>query len=88
VVGLILSEVQALAAIVPLVHPEASPAMVAQATKRAAKHPPLTASEFVSSYNATMTAKTGNAALDKTTEGLQIHRHGKLARWGSAGLLK
>jgi hypothetical protein len=38
---------------------------------------PLTAKEFVESYNATMTAKTGNAALDRATAGLKIHRHRK-----------
>ena len=52
------------------------------------KQPPLTASEFVSSYNATMTAKTGDAGLDHATAGMRIHLHGKVARWASAGLLK
>ena len=35
------------------------------AAKQVKKQAPLTASEFVSSYNATMTAKTGNAELDQ-----------------------
>jgi hypothetical protein len=48
----------------------------------------MTASEFVSSYNATMTAKTGNAELDHATAGMRIHLHGKFARWASAGRLK
>jgi len=53
-------------------------------------HPrtPLSASEFISSFNATLTAKTGNADLDRVSAGLQIHGHGKIARWGSAGMLK
>ena len=62
------------------------------AAKSAARmgHPqiPLTASEFVRSYNATLTAKTGNAELDRVTAGLQIHLHGKVARWLTAGVLK
>jgi hypothetical protein len=58
--------------------------------EKTAGHPkaPLSAREFVASYNKVMTAKTGNAELDRTTAGLQIHMHGKLARWGTVGLLK
>jgi hypothetical protein len=88
VVGLILSEVESLAAIVPLVNSNASPAMMSMAARQVKKQPPLTASEFVSGYNATMGAKTGNAALDQTTAGLLIHLHQKFARWASGGLLK
>jgi len=88
VIGIVLSEVQSLAAIVPLVNPGASTAMVAQAKKQAKKQPPLTASEFVKSYNATLTAKTGNAELDRATGGLKIHLHGKVARWATAGVLE
>jgi len=43
---------------------DASPGMMAVAAKQVKKQPPLTASEFVSSYNATMTAKTGDEGLD------------------------
>ncbi len=86
VVGIVLSEVQSLAAIVPLVSGNASPAMMA---KVAMKRPlALTANEFVTSFNATLTAKTGNAELDRATAGLQIHRHGKAARWATVGVLK
>jgi len=96
VVGIVLSEVQSLAAIVPLVSanaptPSARDARSGQtlAAKGAARmgHPqlPLTAREFVSSYNATLTAKTGKADLDRATVGLQIHVHGKFARWMTAG---
>jgi hypothetical protein len=88
VVGIVLSEIQSLAAIVPLIDPSTSPGVMAMASRQVKKLTPLTASEFVSSYNATMTAKTGNAALDHATAGLRIHVHGELARWASAGLLK
>ncbi len=88
VVGILLSEVESVAAIVPLVNASASPEMMTMAAKQVKKQPPLTASEFVVSYNATMTAKTGEAALDHATAGMKIHLHGKFARWASAGLLK
>ena len=88
VVGIVLAEVQSLATIVPLIKPNASPAMMATAAKQVKKQPPLTAREFVASYNATLTAKTGNAALDEATAGLKIHVHGKAERWASAGVLK
>jgi hypothetical protein len=88
VVGILLSEVQSVAAIVPLVNPSASPAMISQAARQVQKQPPLTASEFVVSYNATLTARTGDVELDHATAGLRIHLHGKAARWASAGFLK
>lgn len=88
VVGILLSEVQSLAAIVPLVNPNASVRMMATAAAQAKKQPPLTAREFVNSYNATLTAKTGNADLDRATAGLRIHVHSKAERWASGGVLK
>lgn len=88
VVGLLISEVESMAAIVPLVNPSASPAMMAMASKQVKKQPPLTASEFVSSYNATISAKTGKVELDRATAGLRIHGHEKFVRWASVGLLK
>ncbi len=87
VVSLLVSEVESMAAIVPLVSSSASPAMMTMAAKQVKKQPPLTASEFVSSFNATMTAKTCNAELDRASAGLRIHAHGKLVRWASAGFL-
>jgi hypothetical protein len=87
-IGIVISEVQSLLAIVPLVDPSASPKMMAMARKQAKKEPPLTASEFVVAYNTAITAKTGNAALDRATAGMQIHMHGKFARWASLGMLK
>jgi hypothetical protein len=88
VIGIVLSEVESVAAIVPLVNPSGSPEVAAAAVRQVKKRPPLRASEFVASYNATMTAKTGNADLDHATAGLRIHLHEKLARWASVGLLK
>lgn len=87
VIGILLSEVQSLAAVVPLVKNQASVAR-AEGTERSQVKLPLTASEFVKSYNATMTAKTGNAALDRAAAGLQIHLHGKVERVVTAGVLK
>lgn len=88
VVGLLLSEVESMAAIVPLVNPSASPATMTMATRQLKKQPPLTASEFVSSYNATMTARTGNTELDHAASGLRIHVHERVVRWASGGLMK
>ena len=89
VIGILLSEVQSLAAIVPLVQAGAQPAQVLQKTREMGHaKAPLSASEFVASYNKTMTAKTGNADLDRATSGLTIHVHGKLARWGTMGIVK
>lgn len=87
-VGIVLSEVQSLAAIVPLVTAKASPMMTARVAAQTKKQAPLTANEFVKSYNATLTAKTGNPELDRATAGLQIHAHGKVERWATAGMLK
>ncbi len=87
-VGILLSEVESVAAIVPLASASASPGMMALAAREVKKQAPLTASEFVASYNATMTAKTGEPELDHATAGLRIHIHGRFARWASAGLLK
>ena len=87
VVGILISEAQSIAAIVPLVQGNASTAMLAMSARQASKPAPLSGSQFVRSYNATMTAKTGNIALDRAATGLSIHLHGKLERWASAGLL-
>lgn len=88
VIGILLSETQSVAAMVPLMHSGSSSAIKSMAAKQIRRQPPLTAGNFVSSYNAAMMAKTGNAALDQATPGMQIHLHGKLARWASAGFLK
>ena len=94
VVGIVLSEVQSLAAIVPLVKAGAEstssglPHVSQKTGDMGHLRIPLSAREFVTSFNSTLTAKTGNAELDRTTAGLEIHRHGKAARWASAGMLK
>jgi hypothetical protein len=90
VVGIVLSEVQSLASIVPLVTAKGEAPTLAAKNAARMGHPrlPLTASEFISSFNTTLTAKTGNAELDRTTAGLQIHMHGKMVRWATAGVLK
>jgi hypothetical protein len=90
VVGIVLSEVQSLAAVVPeLTNGPSLSAKSALRTGHARQvKTPLTAREFVDSYNATMTAKTGNAPLDRATAGLKIHQHGKVARWMTAGVLR
>jgi hypothetical protein len=88
VLGLVTSEVDSLAAIVPWVNSKASPGMMAMAVIQAKKSAPLTARDFVSSYNSTMAAKSGDAVLDHATAGMQIHMHAKVVRWASVGLLK
>jgi hypothetical protein len=99
VVGIVLSEVESLAAVLPVASAEATESQsphpldklgAGSVAKKATRvgHPlPLTASEFVKSYNATLTAKTGNAELDRVTAGLKVHLHGKAARWVTAGVL-
>jgi hypothetical protein len=94
VIGIVLSEVESLAAVVPTIKNTSQTSNLAAPSAARVGHAsgavkaPLTASEFVSSYNATLTAKTGNAALDRATAGLKLHQHGKVARVVSAGLLK
>jgi hypothetical protein len=94
VVGLLLSEVQSLAAVLPVVQGNAPAVALRAADSRGRLSPhfagkvPLPASEFVRSYNSTLTAKTGNAALDQVTGGLQIHLHSRVERVASAGMLK
>lgn len=100
VVGIMLAEVQSLAAIVPVVQGSGTvaPTLAQQTRKDGAPtvtrvsqtHPtiPLSASEFVKSYNATLRAKTGNAELDRVTAGLEVHLHGKVARVVSVGVLR
>ena len=94
VVGIVLSEVQSLAAVVPIVRGESSPSSTL-AAKSAAKmgHPvsakaPLSASEFVRAYNSTLSARTGDAELDRVTAGLRIHLHSKMERMVSGGVLE
>ena len=95
VIGIVLAEVQSLAAILPMVKAGATSGAIQAEIRN--RHPvtqnvghpqvPLSASQFVESFNATLTAKTGNADLDKATARLEIHRHGKVARLVSGGML-
>jgi len=91
VVGILLSEVQSLAAMVPVVQANQAK-MSTPAAKNAASvgHPrvPLSAAEFVKSYNSTLTAKTGNAELDGAAALLPIHSHSRVERVVSAGVLR
>jgi hypothetical protein len=88
VVGIVISEVDSLAAILPIVSSSTSPRMMFAAATQSRTRPPLTANQFAASYNSTMTAKTGQAQLDTVTSGLQVHAHPKAERWASAGFLK
>ena len=85
VIGILLSEVQSLQALIPLVKNQ-GPGIRGRGPGKISVH--LSASEFVSSYNATLAAKTGSAAVDRLTEGLKIHLHSSAARVVSGGLLK
>jgi hypothetical protein len=85
VLQLLISELQSMAAIVPLVSSD-TPAMRTAAGVK--KQAPLSADEFVKSYNATMTANTGSVILDHATTRLKIHTHGKFVQWASGGLVK
>jgi hypothetical protein len=87
-VGIVLSEVQSMAAIVPVVKKTESSVILSEAAKPAMRRIPLSASDFVSLYNAAMARKTGNVRLDHEASRLRIHAHGKAERWASAGLLK
>ncbi len=81
VIGLILSEVQSLEAIIPLVH-AASTAQASAGLKAGKVKAPLTAGEFRASYNSIMTAKTGNAPLDGAATKCRLHGPGF---WHSLG---
>lgn len=87
IVGVLLAEVQSVAEILPKTSGAASRAKIAFSTRTQMKAA-LSAKGFVDSYNAEMTAKTGEARLDRTSAGLEIHLHGKAVRWATAGILK
>jgi hypothetical protein len=93
VVGILLAEVQSLGALVPAFNGGAKAAGLRPADSRLSPHAsrpkaPLSAGEFVKSFNSTLTAKTGDAELDRIAGGLQIHLHGKVERVATAGMLK
>lgn len=76
--GLVAGTVQAVIAVIPS----------CQASGKFAAEPPLNVKHFVESYNSTLVAKTGNAAVDAATKNMKLHQHGKFARYASFGLLK
>src|SRR5271163_2754511 len=92
VIGLILSEVQSLEAILPLVQPVVQPVVASgnsagkasAALKTKSVQPPLSASQFRVSYNAIMTAKTGNATLDGAAAKCKLHGPGFWHNLGKA----
>jgi hypothetical protein len=90
IVGLLQSELQSLATLVPIVQGEGagvrSEAALARISGRTKA--PLRANEFVKSYNSVMAARTGNAALDRATAGIAIHLHSRMQRVASAGVLQ
>ena len=90
VVGILISEVQSLAAVVPLVQGSETVKISPQGTQGSTGKPslPLSAREFVKSYNAVMAAKSGNASLDSAARGLQIHVHSIVVRVASGGVLQ
>jgi hypothetical protein len=87
-VGVVLAEVQSMVAIVPVVKETESSVTLRRPAKSAMRRIPLSASEFVGSYNTIMARKTGNGRMDEASSRLRIHAHGKIARWVSTGLLK
>jgi len=50
--------------------------------------PAVSLQNFVPSYNAILTAKTGNAEVDALTETLKLHRHSRVARALTFGWLQ
>jgi hypothetical protein len=98
VIGIVLAEVQSLAALLPAIQAHGTGAGEQGAASPKdpqlshmpgeVAHPALSAHEFVSSYNSTLTARSGNAAVDRTTAGLRIRLHSSAVRWVSAGMLK
>jgi hypothetical protein len=87
VVGILLSEMQSLAAVMPLVKGN-SPALAAMNAAEVRRKAPLPAGEFVSSFNATMSARTGNSDIDRVTGGLRVRKHGVVARVASMGIAR
>jgi hypothetical protein len=73
-IGLVAGLVQIAEAAIPTTAPLA-----------AAKAPAVSEADFVSTWNKTLTAKTGDARVDAYTAAHQYHRHGKLVRVLSFG---
>lgn len=78
--GLVQGTVQAVLAVVPSC--QAPPAAL-----RASATPPLKLSSFIDDYNAVLTAPTGNAAIDKATPKMKLHKHSKVVHFLTFGRL-
>jgi hypothetical protein len=70
IVGILLAEVQSLAAILPVIQGQGAGARDQGAA--AGRKKPMSAGEFTKSYNAIITAKTGRAELDDVSDGLKL----------------
>ena len=89
VVGILLSEVQSLAALVPLAQGQTPGLYAPQKRGEVGRaQVPLSANEFVKAYNSSIAAKSGNADVDRAAAGLKVHVHSAAARWASAGVLQ
>ena len=71
VVGLLQAEVDSLAAIVPVVQGQGRGTPASRRLAAGSKNP-LSAEEFVKSYNSALRAKSGDAELDRVAMGLRI----------------
>lgn len=78
--GLVAGTVDAILAVIP--------ACQGPAAKTLKASPPLNLKNFVTSYNAILTAKTGNASVDAVTLKLKLHRHSRLVRSVTFGRLQ
>ncbi len=81
-VDLVSGTIGAITAVIPACQAPASSVRNASAERL------LKLKTFVASYNAILTAKTGNAAVDAVTPKLVIPQHSKVARYFSLGCLK
>lgn len=79
--SLVADTVEAITAVIPACQNAASrPAFKAA--------PPYNISSFTAHYNSVLISPTGNPAVDTTTPKLKLHRHSKLARSMTLGLLQ
>ena len=78
-IGLVQGLVQIAEAAVPAAAP------VATTASARVSAPPVTSAEFINTWNATLTAKTGITKIDQWTAKNTYHRHGKFVRVLSLG---
>lgn len=79
--NLVGGTVEAITAVIP----SCQDSEAARAFKAA---PPYNLTTFSEQYNSILIAPTGNAAVDAATPKMQLHRHSKLARLLTLGLLQ